>query len=43
MMKAYVNGKIYTMNNDEVVEAMVVENTKITKVGNTKEILEYID
>lgn len=42
-MKAYINGIIYTMNNDEVVEAMVVENTKISKIGNTKDILDYID
>lgn len=43
MKKAYINGIIYTMNNHEVVEAMVVDKDKIVKVGSTSDILDYID
>ncbi len=43
MKKAYINGIIYTMNDHEVVEAMVVDKDKIIMVGSTKEILDYVD
>lgn len=40
MKKIFFNGKIYTMDkNDSVVEAVLVENDKIVKIGSNDEML----
>ncbi|MDW0113110.1 amidohydrolase [Sporosarcina saromensis] len=39
-----INGEVITVNaNDEIVEAVAIENGKITAVGTTKEILQLQD
>ncbi len=44
MKKAYINGKIYTVNEKQpLAEAVVVQNNKITFVGSTKDVEKVID
>ncbi len=44
MKKAFINGKIYTVNEKQpLAEAVVVQNNKITFVGSTKDAEKIID
>ena len=44
MRKAFINGKIYTVNeNQPYAEAVVVEKNKIKLVGSTSEARKFID
>ncbi|MEG0283172.1 MAG: amidohydrolase [Erysipelotrichales bacterium] len=42
MSIALINGKIHTMNSDEIVEAILIDNDKISMVGTTNNIMEYV-
>jgi len=41
MKTFYINGKIYTMNNHEIIEAMIVDRGIIQSVGTTEEVMQY--
>ena len=44
MSKAFINGKIFTVNEQQpYAEAVVIEKNKIKFVGSTKEARKYID
>ncbi len=44
MKKAFINGKVYTVNESQkFAEAVVIENNKIIFVGSSEEAKKYID